>query len=380
MIERLAAGLAEGAPDPTLAEELDHFELQLQGLHEQFRLELCSQDLTPDEDDIAADVADAFVEVGAHLPALRHAAAIGDIDAMSAETPPLVAALRGLSSGFEKLRAAEQARPVLSPVPAVNAALRVAHAVREERLDFEALEARLTPMIATLDSVCAQIEGAPPADAEMLARVRAHRDAVEALCTCARNEALEGLDAGMRAVAETAQALYDAQMNRQTVSTNVSEHVCPSCGTSQLPGAPSCAACGGHLPQHGSDANAEGGLPAYAEQITNTAARLLAGEPCLELFQPQVAALRQHTRQALALLEKIATLPPDTPERERRACEEGQALVEDGLEQMFEAVELFETVCQGGDAWTLEQGIDRMRTAIAQLCTLPEVWDRLRDG
>lgn len=352
LVASLAGTLASGEPSDGLRADLEAFDHALGALREQFRNALCFQDLTPDEEQIAAEVMEAFSEVAERLEPLQQAVEQGDVDAMSAETPPLVAHLRALSAALARLQAAETERPALSPVPAVDAILRVAKAVREERLAFDVLEGRLLAVLTFVDGVAASLQGASGEAAALQTLVAAHREALERLRQCAENELVEAIATAAEAVRETAQALYDAQQ-QQPLAQSVEAMTA------------------------GEPASLEG-LPAYAQQIVTLADRLLEGDPCLETFAAAVQDLRQRAQQALALLEKMPVLGPDVPDDERLACEEGQAVMMNGLERLFEALEHFDAVCTGGDGWSLDPGVERLRAAIAEMRALPQAFERLR--
>lgn len=352
LVESLAGMLAGAEPSDRLAADLDAFDHNLGALREQFRNELCYQDLTLDEEQIAAEVMEAFSEVAERLEPLKRAAEQGDVDAMSSETPPLVTHLRSLSAALGRLQSAEINRPVLSPIPAVDAVLRVAKAVREERLAFDVLEGRLLVVLGFVDGVTASLQGDSDEATTLRSLVEAHRAALERLRQCAENEQVEDIGAAATAVRDTAQALFDAQQERP--------------------------------PEQATEAMSAGeppsweGLPAYAEELIALADRLLDGEPCLEAFAAAVRALRQRAQQALALLETMPVLGDDVPDDERQACEEGQAVMVNGIERLFEALEHFDAVCTGGDGWSLDPGVERLRAAIAEMQTLPQAFDHLR--
>ena len=352
LVESLAGMLARGEPSDTLPAELEAFDHDLGALQAGFRHEMAHQDLAPDEEMGAAEVLEEFQNVAEHLTPLREAAEQGDVATMSAETPPLVTHLRALSAAFERLRAADAARPLLSPIPAVNGLLRVAAAVGEERLAFDVLAARAQAVLSLLDGIGLSLREAGGAESALTPLLEAHREAVEALHACATREDATTLVAAAAIVRETAQALFEAQ--QQLPPAHPIE-------TRSLPEAPPVET-----------------LPAYAGELVLLADRLLEGEACLEAFQTTVQTLRQRTRQALALLEKLPVLTPDVPEEERAACEEGQVTAENGLEMMLEALEHFDNVCKTGDGWSLEPGIERLRAAITELRHVSSAFDTLR--
>ncbi|NDD30748.1 MAG: hypothetical protein EB084_21010, partial [Proteobacteria bacterium] len=275
------------------------------------------------------------------LSPLIEAAHRHDLDAMALEGPPLIAHLRTLSTLFERLREAELTRPIESPIPAVNGVLRVARAVREERLSFDVLAARLRALLPALESAAAEGSGE-----EASALISAHHQAVEALLGCADSESLDGFDDAASRVRATAQALFDhAQATRGSID---------------------------HAPAPPQE------LPDYAWSLLAIADRLMAGEQCLDELRREASALRLRAEHGLATLHQLPQAPDDAPALEREACADAARIMEHGLSLVLDAVARFEGTCQSGDADTLQDALDHLRAAIEEMRAMPLAFERLR--
>lgn len=382
VVDRLDRALASETHDLSLADELEASQWLVGAMREQFRHELTYQHLDEEEEALAADASLAFHAAEEHIGAVRSAAAAGDIDLLLALRAPLVTCLQVLTASLERLKAADEGRPLLSPIPAVNALLRVAQAVRDDRLTFDVIEGRLS----AIDPVIAQARaslGRPGGDHPLLAPLlEAHAEALEALRACAVNEDTNGLDDAMAAVRDTAQALFDAQPARTAEGEAVAA-LCPFCGGALENASRLCSTCGARLPERVGEASSiaeaapSEALPDYAQEIVDLVERLHAGELCLELLHDALVGLRGRTEQALGRLGEVPSPTGEMPDHERVAWAGARSAMERGLEQMAAAVETLEAACGNQDAHGLDLGVARLRGAIKEMRELPHIVDRL---
>jgi len=348
IVAAFEACLGPTASPQRVVERIDHVDAVLGDLLARFRHELCFQDLSPEEDDLAADVMDCFQELRRILPRVREHARHGEADDCGAGIGAAIGQLRGLGEALAALRRAEEVRPVESPFPAVNAVLRVGRAVVEERLDFDSLEGRMLALRAEFDHALDAVDRALPFDptAQAVRRLlESHGEAQDEVLRCVGLQSTTELAAALWALSTTANALGEAL----------------------------------HPPDSGFGSPETTGvepddLPEFVGRVADLVER--AGhDPAADAdLRAAIEEVRRRARSALEMLESVPAPPPATPPDEIEAWEQAQMAVENGLERFFVALEHFDA---GSDLHAWERGVAEMRAAVTEIRLVSAVWSRL---
>lgn len=361
--------------------ELQEVDLALGALYEGFKSSLPGQDFSVEDEEVVADALEAFEGLRGMMASLHISVSENDAVAVARDVTAMVGQVRVLDTCQARLRETEAARPVLSPVPAVNSILRAGRAVMEGRRNWNILVNCLESLQPSWNALVSAAE-VPP-------EVEVHGQALENLVRVVNAEELEALEAALEAVRTTGEALVDLKARLDSPPAPAPEtavFLCPRCGAEVSEWDRTCPSCSARMPERvpeapvGMPLGQTENLPDYLQRLFHEAEKLRSGNGDWDAFQAAVAELRRRSEQSLEVLERVPSPVPNTPADELEAWHASQESVENGLDKFFEGLVHLESLTPELDEQVLDRALEALVAAVRETRQVAVFLQRLVEG
>jgi len=361
--------------------ELKEVDLALGVLLENFKQSTAGQDFSEEDDLVVEDALEAFDGLRGMMASLYISVSENDVEATIRDVQAMVGQVRVLEECQARLLQSEAARPVLSPVPAINSILRAGKAIQEGRKNWSLLVACLEALQPAWNAL---ISGP-----EIPLEVEAHGHALEELVRVVNGEDLEALAPALEAVRVTGEALMGLKARLDAPPPPPPEpasFLCPRCGEAVGEWDRTCPSCNARMPERvpegsvGKPLGVTENLPDYLQTLFNQAEMVRAGNGDWEAFQAAIAELRRRSEQSLAVLERVPAPPANVPADEMEAWSASQESVENGMEKFFEGLQRLESLTPELDEQVLDRALEDLLAAVRETRQVAVFIQRLVEG
>lgn len=381
LVELLTQCQQTRTPFDCSQKELQEVDLALGALYEGFKSSLPGQDFSVEDEEVVADALEAFAGLRGMMASLHISVSENDAEAVARDVTAMVGQVRVLEICQAKLREAEAARPVLSPVPSVNSILRAGRAVLEGRRNWNILVNCLESLQPSWNALVSVGE-VPP-------EVEAHGQALENLVRVVNAEELEALEDALEAVRTTGEALVELKERLDSPPTPEPETVvflCPRCGAEVSEWDRNCPSCSARMPERVPEApvgiplGQTENLPDYLQRLFHEAEKMRSGNGDWDAFQATIAELRRRSEQSLEVLKRVPAPVPNTPADELEAWHASQESVENGLGKFFEGLAYLESLTPELDEQVLGRALEALVAAVRETRQVAVFLQRLVEG